>query len=439
MTNVPSQSTSSHHKRIEHTKDAIPALVSQEFVAHASQIIEGLFRTYMQNTILNVHLTSSASTASISDLHHQLYIKMKSDPQSQAANSDLWNALKAKYEKSSALTNSCRHDAFHKRDHDNHIDDEALPKGVNSLKRQRTSRGSKSVKGSLSTQPSKESSTTSLEQLQQQEYDAWVEIPELNKDEAIPEDETLELLNQFQKEYSYHLEQAKNYMDNQVVWKCREDDMMVSKKDTPVFYCSQRNPNRPPMYSYNKDLFYLKYGNTEEKKFYITKQRKERSDNKPYSFSKADFKYLNKNDIEDMYYLCLNGKVKYRENGLLNSLNVFIGTCVIWKRVHDFHLGSESYHIKLNLTAPTLTILSIKNLNPYSIVDVPFVVMKEVKLKIVESQYNSKTLMLGDLDLKIMEAFEREIEKRLKHQRQMRRCELLVNERPILQCRVHQE
>ncbi|GKC92465.1 hypothetical protein Tco_1157907, partial [Tanacetum coccineum] len=147
---------------------------------------------------------------------------------------------------------------------------EALPKGVNSLKRQRTSRGSKSVKGSLSTQPAKESSTTSLEQLQQQEYDAWVEIPELNKDEVIPEDETLELVNQFKKEYSYHLEQPKNYMDNQVVWESKEEDLMVSKKDTPVFYGSQRNLNGPPMYSYNKDLFYLKYGNTEEKKYVLS-------------------------------------------------------------------------------------------------------------------------------------------------------------------------
>ncbi|GJT15825.1 hypothetical protein Tco_0874531 [Tanacetum coccineum] len=104
-----------------------------------------------------------------------------------------------------------------------------------------------------------------------------------------------------------------------------------------------------------------------------------RDDNKPYSFSKADFKYLSKNDIEDMYYLCLNGKVRY-----------------------------------LNLTTPTMTILGINELNPYSTVDVPFVciiylnnkeekriiglteipkfcdatlekVLKEVKLKIVES------------------------------------------------------
>ncbi|GKF93217.1 hypothetical protein Tco_0279936, partial [Tanacetum coccineum] len=39
-----------------------------------------------------------------------------------------------------------------------------------------------------------------------------------------------------------------------------------------------------------------------------------RENDKPDSFYEADFKYLNKNDIEDMYYLFLNKKVNYREN-----------------------------------------------------------------------------------------------------------------------------
>ncbi|GJZ34964.1 hypothetical protein Tco_0580781 [Tanacetum coccineum] len=41
-------------------------------------------------------------------------------------------------------------DAFLKRDHDNHLDDDALPRGEKSLKRQKTSRGSKSTRGSSS-------------------------------------------------------------------------------------------------------------------------------------------------------------------------------------------------------------------------------------------------------------------------------------------------
>ncbi|GJZ91011.1 hypothetical protein Tco_0662938 [Tanacetum coccineum] len=146
-----------------------------------------------------------------------------------------------------------------------------------------------------------------------------------------------------------------------------------------------------------------------------------RDDNKLDRFSEADFKNLNKDDIEDMYYLCLNGK-----------------------------LGIESYQTKVNLTAPTLTIHGIEKLNLYSIVDEPFVgiiyennkkerrimnltklpkfcdatlekVLKEVSLKIVESCYKLKTPSLVDLYKMIMEAFEIEIKKRLRYRRQIRR------------------
>ncbi|GJV30619.1 hypothetical protein Tco_1387067 [Tanacetum coccineum] len=45
-----------------------------------------------------------------------------------------------------------------------------------------------------------------------------------------------------------------------------------------------------------------------------------RENDNPNSFSEADFKYLNKNYIEDLYYLCRNKKVNYRETKLMNSL-----------------------------------------------------------------------------------------------------------------------
>ncbi|GJY97009.1 hypothetical protein Tco_0513919 [Tanacetum coccineum] len=69
----------------ESSKAIVSALISQEFVAHAPKIIEELFRIYMQNMVLNVHPTTSTSTATTSDLQ-QLYLKMKSDLPSQVAN-----------------------------------------------------------------------------------------------------------------------------------------------------------------------------------------------------------------------------------------------------------------------------------------------------------------------------------------------------------------
>nr|GEW36065.1 hypothetical protein [Tanacetum cinerariifolium] len=319
--------------------------------------------------------------ALILDLLHQLYMKMKTDPQAQATDSGAWNALKAK-----------------------------------------------------------ESKTTSSEKPKQQEYDVWFEIPEVDDDEVISEDATpkfMDELKSFDKKESMH------------------KDLMILRKEAYVFYGLQRNPNESSMYLYNKELIYLKNRNTKEKKyvlsphkihatsflendlkerltrwrFYITKQRKERSDlkevfldhkigevvrittgqkygtdfmeeiivkrdeNKLYTFLEADFKNLNKDDIEDMYYLCLNGKVKYHENGLLNSLIVFLRSYFIWERVHDYHLR----------------IMSLTEIEKFCDAMLEKV-LKEVSLKIVESRYKLKTPSLGDLDKMIMKAFERDKE-----------------------------
>ncbi|GJW79580.1 hypothetical protein Tco_0143555 [Tanacetum coccineum] len=134
---------------------------------------------------------------------------------------------------------------------------------------------------------------------------------------------------------------------------------------------------------------------------------------------------------------------------------------VIWERVHEFHLGIESYQIKINLTAPTLIFPGIEARDPYFIVNKPTTgliylngkeekrdmylveiikfcnatlerVLNEVKLKIFETEFLKKAPLLGGLDLDIMKAYEREITKCLKHREQMRIWEPFVNERLIL-------
>ncbi|GJX91931.1 hypothetical protein Tco_0345257 [Tanacetum coccineum] len=129
------------------------------------------------------------------------------------------------------------------------------------------------------------------------------------------------------------------------------------------------------------------------------------------------------NDTEDMCYLCLNKKVNYHENKLLNSLMTFIRSRVIWERVHDFQLGIESQLIKINLTAPTLIFPRIEACDPYSIIDKPIAgliylnnknkkrvmdliniskfcdatlerVLKEVKLKIFKTEFLKKAPLL---------------------------------------------
>ncbi|GJZ27738.1 hypothetical protein Tco_0572385 [Tanacetum coccineum] len=90
------------------------------------------------------------------------------------------------------------------------------------------------------------------------------------------------------------------------------------------------------------------------------------------SITEPDYKNLNKNDIEDMYMLCVNDKVDdYAETGLLWSLSVFIKSIVIWDRVHDLQLGVKSYQQNANFTASTITFPGIKKKKMFSIVTEP--------------------------------------------------------------------
>nr|GEW02704.1 retrovirus-related Pol polyprotein from transposon TNT 1-94 [Tanacetum cinerariifolium] len=69
----------------------VPGLISKEFAAHAPGIILELFQKHMQNTTLNLYPTTSSSIAKMStaDVHHQLYLEMKSKPQDQAVDPEL--------------------------------------------------------------------------------------------------------------------------------------------------------------------------------------------------------------------------------------------------------------------------------------------------------------------------------------------------------------
>nr|GEW46570.1 hypothetical protein [Tanacetum cinerariifolium] len=70
---------------IIHDRDALrseaPALISKEFHAQAPQIIEDLFKNYIQTNVIQVHptTTTSTETTSSADLQQQLYLKMKSN------------------------------------------------------------------------------------------------------------------------------------------------------------------------------------------------------------------------------------------------------------------------------------------------------------------------------------------------------------------------
>ncbi|GJT05947.1 hypothetical protein Tco_0840409 [Tanacetum coccineum] len=76
----------------------ISSMVSKEFAVHGPKLIEELFEKHMQNTSLNLYPKTKSSTATTSsaDLQQQLYLSMKTKPQDQAADLEIWELLKAK-------------------------------------------------------------------------------------------------------------------------------------------------------------------------------------------------------------------------------------------------------------------------------------------------------------------------------------------------------
>ncbi|GKB23956.1 hypothetical protein Tco_0863357 [Tanacetum coccineum] len=438
-------------------RSQVPDFVSKEFKAHAPAIIKELFKNHVQSN-------------------------MKRNLQDLADNIALWEALRRNLKSLLHLTLL------------------------------------KSARGSLSKHSRKDSTTyVSKQQRQQQEWDSWEEENGIDENEVIPEDVTPELIAESQnvdkrvptifdharmeatlrdslsnlsrnaEEYAYHLEQSTNFMENHIIWESRQPDILRTIPKTLIFYRPQRNPNEPPRPLYNKDLFFLKYGNTEKKKYifslhkiqaeefpepdleeklnrwvrkefktfnedarlsiqhwkdswhkrvYKQNQKKVRKNpedyysnhritevvrivtdqphrldfmeqilvmrdnDKPYSFSKVDFKYLNKNDIKDLYYLCQSKEIDNRKVKLMNSLITFIRSCL--EEIVKFCDATLEK------------------------------VLNEVKLKMFESKFLKKPPLLGKLYQDIMKAYEREISERLRHRQQMRRWESFVNGRPIL-------
>ncbi|GKD02238.1 hypothetical protein Tco_1177212, partial [Tanacetum coccineum] len=143
-----------------------------------------------------------------------------------------------------------------------------------------------------------------------------------------------------------------------------------------IFYIrKQKEPGKPKeeVYSNSKIIQVIKtYWELGHEHKFITEIVARRANECIVSITEPDYKNLNKNNIEDMYLLIMNGKVpNYAETGLLWSLSVFIRSSVIWESVHDFQLGIESYQQKVNLTVPTISFPGVEKHKMFSIIYEP--------------------------------------------------------------------
>ncbi|GKC11816.1 hypothetical protein Tco_1008598, partial [Tanacetum coccineum] len=396
-------------------RSEVPAFISQEFKAHAPAIIEELFKNHVKSNVIHVHPTKTTTTSteieSSANLQYQLYLKIKRNHQDRADDIALWEALRHKFEKSSTSNTSCREDDFHSH-HDEHQDDDAPLEGEKRVKRSKKSKRSKFAK----------------------EWDAWEKkyILSLHKihAEEFPEPYLEEKLNRWvRKEFNTFNEDARLSIQH---WKDSWHKRVYKQNQKKV----RKNPK--DYYSNHKIIEVIRIVTDQPHGLDFLEQiLVMRVNDKPDSFSEVDFKYLNKNNIKELYNLCRSKEIDNRKVKLMNSLITFIKSCVIWERVHDFQLGIESYQMKVNLTTPTLTFPDEKRVM-YLEEIVKFCdatlekVLNEVKLRMFKSKFLKKPPLLGELDQGIMKAYEREISKRLSHGQQMRRWESFVNGRPIL-------
>ncbi|GJS74048.1 hypothetical protein Tco_0706889 [Tanacetum coccineum] len=353
------------------TRVALLSQISNNLATNVPPQVDAFLRNYLNNNILHAHLKSSSS--SIPNLQHQLYLKMKDDP--QAHNADFTGESSAKRKK-------------------------MFDKGKSAM----SDSSSKTTKGSSQTKLSIQES--------QKEYDPWSEDQETNDNEIhafpFPENDLEELMS-------------------------RWIGKVIKRFKLEARYAVHRQKS------------------TWAKIYYIRGQLEKRSDpDEVYSDQKIVEKYLNKNVIEDLYLMCLNGKINYQENKILKSLVVVIRSGVLWERVHDYQLGLEIYQLKVNLTAPTLMVRGIENHSLYLIIAIPFVglvyenskkerrvinideipklcdaifnrVLENVRKINLDVKHGFKDPPLSKEDADLMKFFEEHIQDRLKHRVQMRR------------------
>ncbi|GJT66816.1 hypothetical protein Tco_1018296 [Tanacetum coccineum] len=213
-----------------------------------------------------------------------------------------------------------------------------------SAKRQKTSEYEAYMTGESSRQVN-EKEQDDDEILTKQVSQYIIEEVSLTINEAELKKITNEMLRQrctLGDEHQYHIAQMKNFLKSDIVWESRKEILASPhpQKTTPLVQSCQRDPEASALSLINQDLLYLKKGNSGPEKIkeprkpkevvysnskiiqviktywelgfehkFITEIVARRANECIVLITKPNYKNLNKNDIEDMYFLIMNGKV----------------------------------------------------------------------------------------------------------------------------------
>ncbi|GJW20590.1 hypothetical protein Tco_0031212 [Tanacetum coccineum] len=323
--------------------ESLPTIVDKHIKEQVQKKVpdQAQISSQIENAIANV--VPSQVDASVRNQQYQLYLAMKADPQLQQKDIAIWLALQMKFERLFVPHTTCRTSIIRIRDQDDPHDDANL-EGENSAKQYKTSKYQAYVSREPSSgQVNKEEPgpSTSVSQDVMEEVSLTIDETKLNK----MADEMLRQICTLGDEHQYHIDQMKNFLKSDIVWK------------------------------------------------FITTIVARRANDRMVSIIEPDYKNLNKNDIEDIYLLIMNGK-------------------------------------KVNLTAPTISFPGIEKHKMFSIIYEPVhgIIYKNSK---EEKKYGYVQRELTNDEVEYLKLFEEEIEVRLKYRNQMRRWEMYVNRRPL--------
>ncbi|GJY48026.1 putative ribonuclease H-like domain-containing protein, partial [Tanacetum coccineum] len=237
------------------------------------------------------------------------------NPELQQQDIAIWLALQMKFERNTVPQTACRASAVHLRDQDDPHDDAHL---------EESSSGQVSQK--------EQAPSTSRNQEQDDDFDFWIDSYASDDDEILMKQVSQDIM----EEVSLTIDEAKlrKMADEMLRQRCTSGDEHQYHIDQMKNFL--KNPEALVLSLINQDLLYLKKGNSRPEKIVL-------------SLHKFPAVIFNDDDIKEL----------------------FIRSSVIWERVHDFQHGIESYQQKVNLTAPIITFLGIKEHEIFSIIYEP--------------------------------------------------------------------
>ncbi|GJS99712.1 hypothetical protein Tco_0820882 [Tanacetum coccineum] len=340
----------------------ISSQIKQAIDISIPSLVDAFVRSYMSGHILHVY-PAQPQTSSVLEQQYQIYLSMKADSQLQQYGC-------AKQQKTSEYEVHVTGESSRQRNEKEQDDDEILMKQVSQDIMEEVSLTiNKAELKKIADEMLRQRCTSGDEH--QYHIDQMKNL--LKSDIRDPEALTLSLINQD----LLYLKKGSSGPEKIVLSLYKFPAIIFNDVDIEeqTSRWRQKEPRKPKevVYSNSKIIQVIKmYWELGYENKFITEIVARRANECIVSITEPDYTNLNKNDIEDIYLLIMNGKVHdYAETGLLLSLSVFIKSSVIWERVHDFQLGIESYQHKVNLTAPTIPFPGIKKHKMFSIIYEP--------------------------------------------------------------------